>query len=106
MAVQIKLFIGNSNVVEMSGLRANDVSGVYINDATVTCTITDLNGTEVAGQTWPLTMDYQTGSNGIYQATLPAGLSLTEDASYLVIVDAVASEGTFKRTQEARAVRR
>lgn len=106
MAVQIKLYIGNSNMVELAGLRASNTPTTYINDATVTVTITDLAGTEVTGETWPKSMNYVASSNGVYRADLSASLGLTEDSSYLVVVNVTATDGTGKWTQEARATRR
>lgn len=50
----------------------------FINNATITVTLKDRVGVAVAGETWPLAMNYLTGSNGIYRATLAFGLSLQD----------------------------
>ena len=38
----------------------------------------DRAGADVAGETWPLAMNYLAGSNGVYRATLAFGLSLQD----------------------------
>lgn len=51
---------------------------VYINNATVTVTLKDRTGADVAGEAWPLAMNYVAGSSGVYRATLAFGLSLQD----------------------------
>ena len=99
MAYKMKIFIGNSTLIELLGLRAQS-SGAYINDATVTVTIIDANGTTLTG---PTTMAHDGGTNGRYSVTLGAGLAFVENATYVAQVDAVADEGTAKWEQEVRA---
>ncbi len=50
----------------------------FLNGATVTVTLKDRAGANVAGETWPLNMGYVTGSNGVYRATLAFGLTLQD----------------------------
>ncbi len=59
------------------GLR-NTLQPGYVATATVTVTLTDaVTGVEIAGQAWPLTLDYVAGSDGDYRATLSAALVVT-----------------------------
>jgi len=81
------LYITNDNVIELDGLQ-NTVTEAYINDATVTVTITDKDGTEVVGETWPLAMPYVRGSDGTYRANLADTLTLTNGARYAATVTA------------------
>lgn len=55
----------NSNVIEVQGLR-NAITEEYVNDADITATMTDLEGNELDGETWPLTLT-ATGSLGVYR---------------------------------------
>lgn len=80
------LYLSNDNVLTLDELT-NIVDGTYINSATVTATVKDSTGTEVSGETWPITLDYVAASNGKYQAVLEDGLVLTNGASYDVEVD-------------------
>ena len=79
------LFINSDNVLTVDELK-NAVDDTYINDATVTVTLFDSDGVAVSGQTFPATMNYVSGSNGKYRATLQDDLSLTEDAEYEAVV--------------------
>lgn len=78
----------------------------FLNAATVTVTLKDeADGTEVSGETWPLSMSYVTGSNGIYRATLADTLSLSEGSSYLAEISANAGaglQGFFTLTLKAK----
>jgi hypothetical protein len=68
-------FVGNTNVVEIIGLR-DRIAGIYIDDATVTVTVKTAAGANVSGETWPKAMTYQ-GGDGHYAASLDDGLALT-----------------------------
>lgn len=90
------LYVGNDMLLEVSGLR-DDVTGDYLNAATVTVTLKDSAGVNVTGETWPLALAYVTSSNGVYRATLKDTLSLTANARYVATVIADGGEG--KRAQ-------
>lgn len=79
--MQARLYIGNTMVLEVTGVKF-DGETEYLNDATVEATIKDSNHHEVAGQTWPLTLDYVADSDGNYKGTLSSGLELLERKSY------------------------
>lgn len=74
----MKVYIGNDNLLTVDALT-NAATGAYVNNATVTATLKDADGTNVSGQTWPLSLAYVSGSNGKYQGVLEDGLDLTED---------------------------
>lgn len=100
------LLISNDNLLELRGLQdATDLS--YVNDATVSATLTDLDGNAVSGQGFPVTLNYVAASNGIYRATLQDGLALRRGKIYQCTVDAVSGGGiTAQFVIRARALDR
>jgi hypothetical protein len=80
-------FVANTNVLDLTGLR-NEITDAYINDATVTVTVKDSDGAEVAGQVWPLTMSYVAASDGNYRAFLSAQLPFVAKAKYTAFIEA------------------
>jgi len=82
----------NDHTIELRNLK-NEVTGDYLDAATVTVTLVDSNDAEVSGETWPLTMSYVTGSNGVYRATFSDTLSLTKLAKYTAKVTADGGAG-------------
>lgn len=75
------IYTANDTVVEISGLK-NEVTGAFLNSAVVTATLVDAAGNQVAGETWPKTLSYVTGSDGIYRATLPYTMTLAAGGRY------------------------
>jgi len=71
--VKLTLFIDNDNYIELVGLVDND--GNYKNAATVTVTLKDSDGSNVAGAV-NLSMNYLGGTNGDYSAQLEDTLPL------------------------------
>jgi hypothetical protein len=57
------LYVGSDMLLRLLGLR--DAVGVYQDGATVQATVMDADGTEVSGQTWPVTMSSIRNSAGI-----------------------------------------
>lgn len=90
------LYLGSDMLFEMAGLR-DQVTGDYLNAATVTVTLKDSAGVNVTGETWPLALAYVTSSNGVYRATLKDTLSLTANARYVATVIADAGSGKTAR---------
>lgn len=86
------LYTGNDTVIEVKGLK-NEVNGAFLNAATVTTTLMDADGDEVAGETWPKALQYVTGSDGIYRATLPYTLSLAAGGRYVAQISVNAGAG-------------
>jgi hypothetical protein len=89
MSAIYEIFVGNDTVLEVQGLRS-DVTGEPANAATLTVTLLDKSGAEVAGQVWPKPMSFVEGSRGLYRALLPAALPLVADARYTarIVADA------------------
>lgn len=68
---------GNDMVAEVYGLR-DAATDAYHNAATVQATLKDAtSGTPLTGQTWPKTLSYVTGSNGVYRGVLEDTLVVT-----------------------------
>lgn len=86
------LFEGNDMVLEVSALR-NEVTGAFLNNATVSVSLSDSEGNPVDGNAWPLALEYVSGSDGIYRVTLADTLALTADARYLAELIADAGAG-------------
>lgn len=86
------LYDGNDMVVEVRGLE-NDVAGAWINDATVTCTLKDAGGDEVAGQGWPTTLAYVAESDGVYRGTLSYLAAISPGSRYTLVIDVLAGSG-------------
>lgn len=81
------IYIINDNVIELTGLQ-NAVDEAYQNTATVTVTVKDADDVDVVGETWPLTMNYVSGSNGDYRANLADTLTLVDGSRYYATVTA------------------
>jgi hypothetical protein len=86
------LYIGNNSIVDVTGLR-DENSGSFVSDARVSVALYDGSGLPVPGTDWPLAMDYLADSNGVYRATLPFTLALSEGARYVARVIADAGDG-------------
>jgi len=80
------LLIANSNILEVNGLR-NGLTNAFVNTATVVATLEDIKGDEVTGQTWPVTLDHVTGSDGCYRVVMNSGLTLIDDDRYKLILN-------------------
>lgn len=91
MSCSIELYVGNSSVVELQALT-NSVTGALETAATVTCTIKDSAGVDVAGMTFPISMPH-TSVDGTYRATLQDGIAIIAGRRYTAVVDAVGSAG-------------
>lgn len=74
-------FVANTNNLELLGLQ-NASNGAYVNDATVTVTVKDAAGVNVSGETWPISMDYVSASNGNYRCVLAHTISFSSGATY------------------------
>lgn len=74
---------GNAPVLQVTAKNA--LTGVFINNATVTATIKDATGANVAGETWPKTLPYVAASNGVYRALLSGTIALVAGQSYTAV---------------------
>lgn len=80
-------FVANTNVLDLIGLK-EEITETFINNATVTVTIKDAEGTSVAGQAWPLAMDYVASSDGDYRAFVSEDLELVAGTRYVAYIEA------------------
>ena len=85
------VYIGNTLVLELmdadgEGLR-DPITGAYVNDAVVTARLKTAVGADIAGQTWPLTLAYVTGSRGVYRGALAATLVITDKQALVCVID-------------------
>jgi len=98
----VQLLIGNTMNVLVEGLQFEGES-TYINDGAVEVTIFDSDEAEVAGETWPLELDYVSSSNGNYEGVLTADLELVRNHRYTVEITATKSGNTGKWREKAPA---
>lgn len=87
MAGEREVFVANDNIVEVVGLR-DAVSGAYVNTASVKLTVKYADGSLVAGESWPMTLVYVTGSDGVYRGILRDTLVLSPGTFVVAEVDA------------------
>jgi hypothetical protein len=101
--MHLKLYIGNSMFLRAEGVKFENEE-TFLNDGLVEATVKNLNGTDVSGQTWPLTLDYITDSDGNYQGVLSNQLELTERKDYHVFLTVTkdANVGHWKETVTAQ----
>lgn len=78
----------SDNFVRVKNL-SNETTGVIVNNATVTCTVVDRLGAEVAGQVWPLALTYQAASNGVYIGEIQDSAALIVGATYIARITAL-----------------
>ena len=88
------LLIGNDQLITVVGLK-DEITGEFINDAAVEVTLKDRSGNEVAGQSWPFTLDYVTDTDGDYRGILEDGLALQPNKLYTVIIDVDAGDDSI-----------
>lgn len=86
------LYVGNDTVLEVKGLK-DEVAGDFLNAATVQATLYDAAGQTVGGQSWPQTLAYVTGSDGIYRATMSYLTSLVAGQRYNARITADGGSG-------------
>ena len=84
------LLIGNDQTVTVTGVQ-DDITKEYITDATVTATIKNRDGSDVAGESWPITLDYITDwqdegfeTDGNYRGNFEDGIELVDEKLYTV----------------------
>jgi hypothetical protein len=91
------MIAGSTNVVELVGLQ-DTVTGLYPEDATVTCDILS-NGVALAGAAG-LAMPHvngTTGADATYRGTVPATVALVVGKVYARRITAVGAGGTGTR---------
>lgn len=81
-------FVLNTNILEVIGLK-DAIADTFINNATVTLLkVEDEAGVIVTGQTFPVTMGYVGGSDGLYRTTLLSALNLQPRTIYYAHIKA------------------
>lgn len=96
------LYVDTDNNVSLTGLNNDD--GSYVNNATVRATVYEANGsTEVSGQSWPVTLNYQSGTDGNYSGVIDDAASLVDGAYYWVEITAEhgATKSTWRNLEQA-----
>lgn len=87
MSCTVNLYVGNSSVCELTGLK-NSVTGVADTGATVNVTLYS-GDTEVTGQTWPASMAHV--ADGTYRVTLNHDISIQAGYTYTAVITATGS---------------
>lgn len=89
----------NDNCITLSGLK-NDLTGDYVNDATVTATISDqLGGVLVSA----LALSYIAASNGIYSGTVLSTDDLGEHGDKVVVeITATSGDGSVFYAKDSK----
>ena len=96
-----KLYVGCDNVVEVDELK-NELTGSYMNSATVTFDVFDSDGVAVSDAA-AVSMSYVAASNGKYQGVLESAVALVEGNFYTVVVSIVQGNIVDQRRWEALA---
>ena len=99
--MSFRLVAGNTGYIEIYNLVNALTPTVYINTATVTATIKDLSGVDIAGS---IALAYVSASNGKYIGTIPHTVALVSGQYYNVRIIATSTDGlVFNRTQRIKA---
>lgn len=77
------LLVANDQTIRVNGVQ-EEVTGDYLNSAVVSVTLKNMDGTEVAGETWPIILDYVPASNGDYLGNIEDGIQLKHMKRYYV----------------------
>ena len=93
------IYIDTDNVLEIEELT-NGLTGAAITDATVSVTLLDSDGAEIAGESWPVTMSYIVGTTAAYRATLTDSLTLTDRQEVTAHIVADAGDGLHREWQK------
>lgn len=78
------LYVSEDNVITLDALT-NSTTGEYVNDATITMTLTTEAGVAV-DDALNLEVTYVSDSDGLYRGTLPNTLELSEGVRYYLIL--------------------
>lgn len=88
------LLIANDQTIRVLGVQ-DEISGNYINNLVtgVTAHIKNMNGTSVAGETWPITLIYVSGSDGDYRGNFDNAIKLVNNRDYIIEIGVDAGGG-------------
>lgn len=98
------IFIGNTFDVSLVGLRDERTESA-INDATVTATLFDSAGDEVAGAV-DVSLSYEAGTQGVYVGTIPHTIELVAGRQYILQVTASAGDAQLLVRERLTAAER
>lgn len=84
-------FVANTNIIELRFTRGA-IEDQFVNDATVSVTVKDAAGANVAGVTWPVAMPYVAASDGVYRAIIPHDAALVAGRQYTAEISVDAGE--------------
>ena len=90
--MSMTVYVDNTNLIELFRLQSA-IDDAYIDDAIVTLTIEDATGTEVSGETWPITLSFVSGSDGDYTGIINYQVGFDTDGAYTAVIDADAGVG-------------
>jgi len=88
------LIVVQGNAPVLQTVVRDGVTGVPSNAATVRVTVRDGTGATVSGQTWPATLAFVTGSDGIYRVQLNSGIALVAGRAYTAEFDITLNDVT------------
>lgn len=105
MPISPSLYINNTNSVYLVDLY-NSVDEQYEPGATVEIlSIEDKDGNSVQGPSYPIPMNYVTGSDATFIASLSSSLSLTEGQNLWITIKAETADGLVLEMKERAKVR-
>jgi hypothetical protein len=97
------VYVSNTNLLRLRSLT-KETDGSLIVGASVTVTITDAAGAQLAGMAWPQVM--ADGGGGNYELSLPAALTWIAEAEYTATIDATSPSGVGHWEHHFKARRR
>lgn len=65
---------------------------IFVNDATVTVTIFDSAGVELAGESWPVALPFVATSDGVYRKTFSPFVNLVLGEIYKIVINVVGTD--------------
>jgi hypothetical protein len=81
-------YIYEGNSVTISHVVTNPLSEAsFVNDATVSVTILDKNSDPLPDVNWPISLTYQSASNGLYLASILSLPSIKANKVYYIQID-------------------
>lgn len=88
--MQVAVYLSD-NLIEAAGVKdvaaeRDGAADPYLNSGTCTVTVFGEDGQEVAGQTWPTSMPYVAGSDGVYRGTIRKDAALVLGGRYEAVV--------------------
>ena len=84
------IYLSNTNLLQLKDLK-KESTGDLLAGASVTVTVTDLAGVQLAGMAWPQAM--QDVGSGDYELVLPNILSWVDATEYIAVINATTTAG-------------